>query len=181
MLVLGFVTHTFRRSSSEKLVKGLQVPMLVVRGEKAMAAVNEGVAIGRILCPTDFSEQSRKALTTAKALCGLFSARLDLLHVIDDSAIRKMSMPGEEERALQELREKARKGLDAFIQENDVRATGTIEIGEPYEKIVSFAREKGADLIVAGARGLGLIEGLLIGSVTDAVLKSSHCPVLVLH
>ena len=37
MLVLGFVTHTFRRSSSEKLIKGLQIPMLVVRGEKAMA------------------------------------------------------------------------------------------------------------------------------------------------
>ena len=65
--------------------------------------------------------------------------------------------------------------------ENCVRCTGTIEEGEPYEKIVSFAQQNSIDLIVTGARGLGLIEGMLIGSVTDAVLKSSHCPVLVLH
>ncbi len=65
--------------------------------------------------------------------------------------------------------------------ENAARCTGTIEEGEPYEKIVSFAQQNSIDLIVTGARGLGLIEGMLIGSVTDAVLKSSHCPVLVLH
>jgi nucleotide-binding universal stress UspA family protein len=34
---------------------------------------------------------------------------------------------------------------------------------------------------VMGARGLGLIKGMLIGSVTDAVLKSAPCPVLVIH
>ena len=181
MLVLGFMTHTFRRSSSEKLIKGLNIPMLVVRGEKAMAARKGGVDIARVLCPTDFSEYSLKALKTAMELCDLFSARLDVLHVLQDFAIKTMKMTGEREKALQELREKAKKKLDAFLPENAVRCTGTIDEGEPYEKIVSFAQQNNTDLIVTGARGLGLIEGMLIGSVTDAVLKSSHCPVLVLH
>jgi nucleotide-binding universal stress UspA family protein len=181
MLVLGFVTHTFRRSSSEKLIKGLQIPMLVVRGEKAMAARNGGVTIARVLCPSDFSEESFKALKAATELCALFSARLDVLHVVQDSAIKTIKMTGEREKALQELRERARKKLDALLTENAARCTGTIEEGEPYEKIVSFAQQNSIDLIVTGARGLGLIEGMLIGSVTDAVLKSSHCPVLVLH
>jgi nucleotide-binding universal stress UspA family protein len=181
MLVLGFMSHTFRRSSSEKLIKGLQIPMLVVRGEKAIAVRKGGVAISRVLCPTDFSEQSLKALKTAMALCDLFSARLDVLHIVQDSAIKTMKMTVEREKALQELRERAQKKLDAFLTENAARCTGTIEEGEPYEKIVSFAQQNSIDLIVTGARGLGLIEGMLIGSVTDAVLKSSNCPVLVLH
>jgi nucleotide-binding universal stress UspA family protein len=181
MLVLGFMTHTFRRSSSEKLIKSLQIPMLVVRGEKALAARKSGVTIARVLCPTDFSEQSLKALKTAMELCDLFSARLDVLHVLQDSAIKTMKMTGEREKALQELREKAKQKLDAFLPEKCARCAGTIEEGEPYEKIVSFAQQNSIDLIVTGARGLGLIEGMLIGGVTDAVLKSSHCPVLVLH
>jgi nucleotide-binding universal stress UspA family protein len=181
ILVLGFVTHMFSRSSSEKLIKGLQIPMLVVRGEKAMTALKGRVTIARVLCPTDFSEQSLKALQTAMELCDLFSARLDVLHVVQDSAIKTMKMTGEREKALQELREKAKQKLDAFLPEQCVRCTGAMEEGDPYEKIVSFAQQNSIDLIVTGARGLGLIEGMLIGSVTDAVLKSSNCPVLVLH
>jgi len=53
--------------------------------------------------------------------------------------------------------------------------------GEPHKRIVALAKEKDIDLIVMGARGLGFIKGMLIGSVTDAVLKSSPCPVLVAH
>jgi nucleotide-binding universal stress UspA family protein len=181
MLVLGFVTHMFRRSSSEKLIKGLQIPMLVVRGEEAMSARKGRVTIARVLCPTDFSEQSLKALKTAMELSELFSARLDVLHVVQDSAIKMINITSGREKALQELREEAKKKLDAFLRENCVHCTGTMEQGEPYEKIVSFAQQNSIDLIVTGARGLGLIEGMLIGSVTDAVLKSSHCPVLILH
>ncbi len=181
MLVLGFMPHTFRRSSSEKLIKGLQIPMLVVRGEKAKTARKGRVTIASILCPTDFSEQSLKALKTAIELCDLFSARLDVLHVLQDSAIKTMKVNAEREKALQGLREKAKQKLDAFLPEKCVRCAKTIEEGEPYEKIVSFAQQNSIDLIVTGARGMGLIEGMLIGSVTDAVLKSSHCPVLVLH
>jgi len=59
--------------------------------------------------------------------------------------------------------------------------SGTVEEGEPDRRIVSYAKEKDVDLIVIGARGLGRIEGMLIGSVTDAVLKSAPCPVLVIH
>ncbi len=62
-----------------------------------------------------------------------------------------------------------------------IKETGVIEAGEPDRRIVSFAKENDIDLIVMGARGLGLIKGMLIGGVTDAVLKSSPCPVLVIH
>lgn len=81
MLILGFKSHALRRSSSEKLIKGLQVPMLVVRGEKTESARTGPIEIRRILCPADFSESSSKALKVAKDLKDMFSSKLDVIHV----------------------------------------------------------------------------------------------------
>ena len=181
MLILGFIAHTFRRSSSEKLVKGLQMPMLVVSGEKAKSVKSIPVEIKRILCPTDFSEFSRKALNVAKELGDIFSSKLEILHVFPDYLIKKMKTPEERERAMQELHSKAKDNLDQFLRDTDKKNAGIIDRGEPDKRIVAISKEKDIDLIVMGARGLGLIKGMLIGSVTDAVMKSSPCPVLIIH
>jgi len=71
--------------------------------------------------------------------------------------------------------------LEKYLHASGLTVAGTMEEGEPDRRIVSYAKEKDVDLIVIGARGLGRIEGMLIGSVTDAVLKSAPCPVLVIH
>jgi nucleotide-binding universal stress UspA family protein len=47
--------------------------------------------------------------------------------------------------------------------------------------ITSLAEEGSYDLIVIGARGLSYVESVLIGGTTDTVLKSSWCPVLIVH
>jgi len=181
MLVLGFMSHVLRRSSSEKLIKGLQVPMLVVRGEKAKSADKGTVAVRRILCPTDFSDASKKALDAAMELKDIFSAKLDVLFVSPDYPIKKMKAVTEKETILRDLREKAKDDMNSFLRGYGLQSPGVIDEGEPYKRIVSFTEEKNIDIIVMGARGLGLIQGVLIGSVTDSVLKTSPCPVLVVH
>lgn len=182
MLVLGFKSHTLRRSSSEKLIKGLQMPMLVVRGEKAESARIGSVKIRRILCPTDFSEVSMKALKVAKELKDIFSSELDVMHVFPDHIIKeKMATWKDKDRAMHELLEQARDRLEKFLNNFNIEEAGIMDEGEPDKKIISFSKEKDIDLIVMGARGLGFIKGMIIGSVTDAVLKSSPCPVLVIH
>ena len=181
ILVMGFMSHTFRRSSSEKLIKGLRMPMLVVRGKKAENAQPDSVKIRKILCPVDFSSISRHALTVAKEMRDTFSAELDILHVIPDVVTKKIEAQVERDRAIQDLRGKADETFDTFLGDDDLTEKGITDHGEPYKRIVAYATEKDIDLIVMGARGLGLIKGMLIGSVTDAVLKSSPCPVLVIH
>jgi nucleotide-binding universal stress UspA family protein len=181
MLVIGFVSHILRRSSSEKLIKGLQVPMLVVRGEKANSAVKEAVAIRKILLPTDFSDSSKKAMETARELADIFSADLDVLFVTPAYAVKKMKSVKEKELVLRKMREKAEDDMNSFLREYGLKTSGVIDEGEPHRRIVSFSEENNTDIIVMGARGLGLIKGLLIGSVTDSVLKTSPCPVLVVH
>lgn len=181
MLILGFMSHALRRSSSEKLIKGLKMPMLVVRGEKAESASLGSIRIKRILCPIDFSEISMKAMKMAKELRDIFSAEIDILHVMPSHIIKKkIKKLKDKDRILKEIREETMNNLTKFIT-NYTIAKSEIDEGEPDKKIVSFSKENDIDLIVIGARGLGFIKGMLIGSVTDAVLKSSPCPVFVIH
>lgn len=181
MLALGFMSHALRRSSSEKLIKGLQTPVLVVKGRKTDGVNIGSVKMRKILCPVDFSEISRKALNAAMELADAFSAKLNVIYVSPDYLIRKMRIEEEKEKAAKALRERAEDKLDDFLRGFILKETGRVEEGEPASGIVSFAEREDVDLIVMGARGLGFIQGMLIGSVTDAVLKSSPCPVFVIR
>ena len=181
MLILGFESHALRRSSSEKMIKGLQMPMLVVRGEKAAAAYSGKIEIRRILCPTDFSEMSQKALHISQELAHVFSSGIEVIHVIPESLIKKIRTIENEDRAMKDVYEQGKSRFAEFLADSNLKATGIMDQGEPHKRIVALAKEKDIDLIVMGARGLGFIKGMLIGSVTDAVLKSSPCPVLVAH
>ena len=182
MLVLGFRSHALRRSSSEKLIKGLPIPMLVVRGERAEAAKIGSVNIKKILCPVDFSMHSKKAINAAQELSGAFSSELNILHVVPSHIMKEKIKAGEDrDSALHELIQQAKDNLRSFLIDSMIQDPGIIEEGEPYTKITAVSAEKDIDLIVMGARGLGLAKGILIGSVTDSVLRSSPCPVLVVH
>lgn len=182
MLVLGFRSHVFRRSSSEKLIKGLKIPMLVVRGEKARAARPGALKIQKILCPTDFSEASERAAAKAKELKSIFSAELDVIHVMPTHVVgERMKSLKDADRIRKDLLEQARVDLDDFLHKTGMEERGIVVEGEPYEEIIKAAATNDCDLIVMAARGLSHIKEMLIGSVTDAVLKSSPCPVLVIH
>jgi nucleotide-binding universal stress UspA family protein len=51
--------------------------------------------------------------------------------------------------------------------------------GTPAECIIQVAETRGCDLIVMGTRGLGLLQGLLLGSQAQKVVSHAHCPVLL--
>jgi nucleotide-binding universal stress UspA family protein len=63
----------------------------------------------------------------------------------------------------------------------DIVALVDVQKGRPAEVIVQAAEQHGSDLIVVGARGLGRLERLRLGSVSEAVLRSAHCPVLIVR
>jgi nucleotide-binding universal stress UspA family protein len=57
----------------------------------------------------------------------------------------------------------------------------TVTTGHPAEEIVRQADASGSDLVVIGARGLGRMKRLLLGSVSESVLRHAACPVLVVR
>lgn len=59
------------------------------------------------------------------------------------------------------------------------RVRAFVKGGQPARGVVGFAKEHGSDLIVVGSRGLGSVEGFLLGSVSHKVTGLAECPVLV--
>jgi nucleotide-binding universal stress UspA family protein len=60
-------------------------------------------------------------------------------------------------------------------------AEAHLRVGNAAPEIVALAEEIEAGLIVMGSRGQGGIRRALIGSVSDAVVRHAHCPVLVVR
>jgi nucleotide-binding universal stress UspA family protein len=91
-------------------------------------------------------------------------------------------------RQLEEVQRKQHETAAALVAE----AVGTLEAagktctaevrcGDPASEILRLVNEQLADLLVAGARGASLIEGLLVGSVADRLLKKAECSVLIVR
>jgi nucleotide-binding universal stress UspA family protein len=186
LLVIGYKSHVFRPSSSERLIKSLKVPMLVVRGKAAAGATIGSAGVKRILCPVDFSENSKKAVAAATEYASLFSASLQFVHVIPSHRIKEKRLlwrqlrEGDRDKFDTAVRAEAKAKLASFCGKT-ADEEGEVCEGHPGEVIPSHAEEGRYDLIVMGARGLSYVESVLIGSTTDAVLKSSPCPVLIVH
>jgi nucleotide-binding universal stress UspA family protein len=65
----------------------------------------------------------------------------------------------------------------------ELQATAPLETivrrGSPADEIVRYATESGAGIIVLGSRGWGEMHAVLLGSVSERVLHTAHCPVLI--
>jgi nucleotide-binding universal stress UspA family protein len=69
--------------------------------------------------------------------------------------------------------------MGSFLPSNASAVSKRLETGSPAEVIVNVAGDERVDLIVLGARGLGPIKELVLGSVSHAVLHGATCPVLI--
>jgi nucleotide-binding universal stress UspA family protein len=140
------------------------------------------VTVSRILCPIDLSEFSRRALSHALALAGWYEAELTALHVRP----RSVRPPGWGEEAALPVFEGLLEGPahDAALRRlvgevaGEARVTTAFRDGGVVAEIVRLAREWPADLVVMGTHGASGFERLMMGSVTEKVLRKAPCPVL---
>jgi nucleotide-binding universal stress UspA family protein len=187
LLVLGYKSHVMRPSSSERLIGSLKVPMLVVRGESAEGATIGSVEIRDILCPVDFSDNAKRAVSTAKRYADLFGANIHIIHVIPSHLIKEKWAAWEKhgdnnrDKFDASMRSEAESGMEALRLAFRISKKGEIFLGDPAEVIVSLALEKKCGLIVIGARGASDVKSVPLGSTTDSVLKTSPCPVLIVQ
>jgi nucleotide-binding universal stress UspA family protein len=141
------------------------------------------ITIRRILCPTDFSDLSKNALAQAAALAQWYEAEITLLYVapVTILATEVAYVPGPW--VSPEMLEKRRGDLHAFAEparEQGVRVRIDLCAGNPSTEILDTARTGAFDLIVMGTHGRHGLESWVLGSVTEAVLRASPCPVLTI-
>jgi nucleotide-binding universal stress UspA family protein len=147
--------------------------------EPAMTTIN------RIFCPIDFSEFSRHAFERAAALAKAHGSSITALHVVP-TPLRFTPFPLEVVPvavglAPDELARLERE-LSAFVALEPSRAvpveTAVIEAPIVSSEIVAQAARVGADVIVMGTHGRGGFERLLLGSVTEKVLRTARQSVM---
>jgi len=140
------------------------------------------IQIQSIICTTDFSDASNYAVPFAVALAREMGARLYVSHVIDLSAA---TMYGEAVVDLTELQNRIKK----FAQEETARIVGAepvdweplISVGHVADELGRLAQEQGADLVVAATHGRSGLKRLILGSVTERLIRTLPCPLLVVQ
>ena len=140
----------------------------------------------RILVATDFSDASERAVNYASELAFALNSELCILHVVSPVARPNWTarVKNDDADSLTELLVRdagATLGhLVARVAETLPTVRGAVRIGLEAEEILNFARENHVGLIIVGMHGQGTASRLLLGSVTDRVLRKALCPVLTI-
>jgi nucleotide-binding universal stress UspA family protein len=133
-----------------------------------------------IVIALDGSETAKRGIPIAVELAKEGQGKIVIAHVEERMATKGRAPLHVNEEQIQEelqalVKDLAADGIEASIRMGDVMAGGS---GVAHS-IVDIADKSNADLIVAGTRGHSLVEGLLLGSVTQRLLHIAKRPVLV--
>jgi len=143
-----------------------------------------------ILCPVDFSDSSRHALTVATELARSSNAALTLAHIWQPPLPLYVTPVGTPDAAvsgelIQAMVDDAERSLADW--EATARAAGVASLqskmlsGVPWDEIVKLALDSHADLVVMGTHGRTGLTHVLIGSVAEKVVRHAPCAVLVVR
>ena len=136
----------------------------------------------RILVPTDGSDVADAAAAHAVAMAAAVGARLDVLYVVDADAmglVRPAQLDADEVRtSLSEEGERTAGAVVEAAAEAGVEAETVVRVGAPDEEIGAYAEEADVDVIVMGTHGRSGLDRVILGSVTERVIRGSKIPVL---
>lgn len=135
--------------------------------------------VKRILVPVDGSDSSDRAIDQAVYLAEICAAKVDFLYVAN---INQLAINACLSDAILEAVTKAGNViLDRAMEKvpEGIKAEGFSETGSPAVAILDFANTEESDLIIMGSRGLGVVKGVLLGSVSQHLVEQAKCPVMV--
>jgi nucleotide-binding universal stress UspA family protein len=139
--------------------------------------------VQRILVGTDGSDHAGRALAMAADLARRYGASVIVATVIEPSYLppEAAMMADRIEAARRDEAERLAREAAATVAQQGVTVQTVVLNGGAAEQMLQVARSEGVDLIVAGSRGRGAVARVLLGSVSDRLVRQSHCPVLVVH
>jgi nucleotide-binding universal stress UspA family protein len=177
----------FLGSTAERVVQHSPCPVLVVRQRidhwngSIDPRTRTGFQLTKILVPTDFSKCSQVAFEYGLQLARDFGAGLRLVHVINPHAypfgdIYAALDPAE---LMQEMGDAAQQRMRSMAAKANVPYSAGVLQGLPAMEICNAANED-VDLVIISTHGRTGLGHILIGSVAEHVVRSAHCPVLII-
>jgi|Deesub1362B_J571_1020462.scaffolds.fasta_scaffold00357_25 nucleotide-binding universal stress UspA family protein len=166
----GFFKEILMGSVSEGVVRKSAVPVMLIKPkcfkteDGLMKCEIQRNPFDRILFAYDLSDYSRKVIDYVKVAALVGKKDVVIVNVVEGRGDRRDA-----------LLNSARKELE----EENINVKIVVRDGNPSKEIIKAAEEEDASMIMIGSRGLGFIEGMLLGSTTDSVVRHSRVPVFV--
>ena len=166
------ITRWLLGSVTTKVVRASTTPVLVVRARPDPRP--RPAKLDTIFVPLDGSSTSEKSLAMATELAQRFDAEL----ILYEGVIYRDNTPEKDDwQAIS-----AQEYLNARAKEmGDLKVKVVVHESRKGPEICDQAEKHGADLIVMGSHGRSGVSRFLLGSVTEGVVQSSQCPVLVVY
>ncbi|MGC9517198.1 MAG: universal stress protein [Methanomicrobiales archaeon] len=146
----------------------------------------------KILLPTDGSKYADKAAQHAMWIASKSGAEIIVLTVLETSSLA--GLPAEDliVKIKEMLKEEGKRSLEKISNvlseeesheksDKDVKITLETKEGAPADEILKIIKEEGVDLVIMGTSGKHGLDRFLLGSVAEKVVRSSECPVMVIH
>lgn len=129
-----------------------------------------------LLVPTDGSEGTQQAIAHGLRLADRFDATVHGLSVVPEGPLGASGGDG--------VVTTARRAVDHV--EDEATATGleavtTVEHGVPHEVILEYCSDEGIDMVVMGTKGRTGLDRVLVGSVTERVVRMADVPVVTVR
>jgi nucleotide-binding universal stress UspA family protein len=172
LIVMGtHARHGWRRailgSVSEGVLHGSRCPVLTVSGQLRFDPASP-LRVEKIVCPVNFTAVSRQAFRCATRVAEGLGAELAAVHVVERD----------------ELTDPADEGVrfHLWIAPEEPETSSYREVtlrGGAAERVLDYAEDAGADLLVVGAQHQVFRDATVIGSTTERLVRFAPCPVLV--
>ena len=143
--------------------------------------------LSRILCPIDFSEFSMRAYRYALSVAWHYSALLSVQHVVEPwryPFADFSTSPELFDRFYDTLREKSVERMQQLVKtcsHDEVQTECIVPVGMASDCILAYAQAQETDLVVMGTHGRRGFDRLMLGSVTERVIRKASCPVLTVN
>lgn len=139
----------------------------------------------KILLPTDGSKGVEKAINCATTVALEFSAKIYVLFAVEAPTLVFEYTNFTQEKVIDSMKQEGQQILEktlALIKESGVNdVESVVREGHPGKVILDFAQEQKMDLIVMGTHGRRGLDRILLGSVTEEVVRLSPVPVLTVR
>jgi nucleotide-binding universal stress UspA family protein len=162
---LGAVKRFFVGSTSVTVARYAPCPVAIFRGQPRR--------VRNVLVATDGSEGARAALRFLAIFELVRDSHVVLLHVVQEPGGHRPKPGADEDEVLADA--------VTVLAEVPYAVERVVVEGDPARQIVATARSRNVDLMVLGARGLGAIGRLLLGSVSETVLHHAGWPVMIVR